>query len=53
MRHEDRKVAVAAYRERKVVAGIYLVRCLATGERWVGQAPDLSTIQNQIGRAHV
>lgn len=48
MRHEDRKVAVAAYKERKVVAGIYLLRCLATGERWAGQAPDLSTIQNRI-----
>lgn len=48
MRHEDRKVAVAAYKERKVVAGIYLLRCLATGERWAGQAPDLSTIQNRV-----
>ncbi|CAN7581547.1 GIY-YIG nuclease family protein [Bosea sp. LjRoot237] len=48
MRHEDRRAAVAAYKERKVVAGIYLVRCLATGERWAGQAPDLSTIQNRV-----
>lgn len=48
MRHEDRKLAVAAYKERKVVAGIYLLRCLATGESWVGQAPDLSTIQNRV-----
>ena len=48
MRHEDRKAAVAAYRERKVLAGIYLVRCLVTGERWAGQAPDLSTIRNRV-----
>lgn len=48
MRHEDRRAAVAAYKERKVVAGIYLVRCLASGESWVGQAPDLSTIQNRV-----
>ncbi len=48
MLNEDRKAAVAAYKERKVVAGIYLVRCLATGARWAGQAPDLSTIQNRI-----
>ena len=48
MRHEDRKVAVAAYKERKVVAGIYLLRCLVTGERWAGQAPDLATIQNRL-----
>ncbi len=48
MRQEDRRAAVAAYKERKVVAGIYLVSCLATGERWAGQAPDLSTIQNRV-----
>ena len=45
---QDRKAAVAAYKERKVVAGIYLVRCGATGECWAGQAPDLSTIQNRV-----
>lgn len=48
MRHEDRKAAVAAYKERKAAAGIYLVRCLASGERWAGQAPDLSTIWNRV-----
>lgn len=48
MRHEDRRAVVAAYKERKVVAGIYLVRCLASGECWAGQAPDLSTIQNRV-----
>jgi hypothetical protein len=45
---EDRKAAVAAYKERKVVAGIYLVRCGATGACWAGQAPDLSTIRNRV-----
>ncbi|MBN9467468.1 MAG: GIY-YIG nuclease family protein [Bosea sp.] len=45
---EDRKAAVAAYKERKVVAGIYLVRCGATGACWAGQAPDLSTIKNRV-----
>lgn len=48
MLNEDRKAAVAAYKERKVVAGIYLLRCGATGECWAGQAPDLSTIQNRV-----
>lgn len=48
MRHEDRKAAVAAYKERKAAAGIYLVRCLASGESWAGQAPDLSTIWNRV-----
>jgi hypothetical protein len=48
MKGMDRKAAVAAYKERKTVAGIYAVRCLATGEQWVGQAPDLGTIRNRL-----
>ena len=45
---EDRKAAVGAYKERKVAAGIYAVRCAPSAEVWVGRAPDLSTIQNRI-----
>jgi hypothetical protein len=45
---DRRKAAIAAYKERKSVAGIYLVRCQATGEVWVGQSPTLDTIQNRI-----
>lgn len=48
MTAEDRKAARSAYKERKVAAGIYAVRCLATGEAWVGAAPDLSTIRNRL-----
>lgn len=48
MRAEDRKAAVAAYKERKVEAGIYAVRCVPSEEVWVGSAPDLSTIQNRL-----
>lgn len=44
----DRKAAVAAYKERKIVAGIYAVRCGPTGQVWVGSAPDLSTIENRL-----
>ena len=44
----DRKAAAIAYRERKVVSGIFAVRCLSAGRRWVGQAPDLSTIWNRM-----
>jgi hypothetical protein len=44
----DRKAAIAAYKERKTVAGIYVVRCKASGEAWVGQAPNLEKIQNRI-----
>lgn len=48
MRNDERKAAVAAYKERKVVAGIYAVRCTATGQCWAGAAPDLSTVQNRL-----
>lgn len=48
MKGEARKAAVAAYKERTVAAGIYAVRCSATGETWVGKAPDLSTIENRL-----
>jgi len=48
MKGEDRKAAVAAYKERKVEAGIYAIRCLPSGQVWVGSAPDLATIRNRI-----
>ena len=44
----DRKAAIAAYKERKTIAGIFVVRCTASGEAWVGQAANLETIQNRI-----
>lgn len=44
----DRKAAIAAYKERKTIAGIYVVRCTASGEAWVGQASNLETIQNRL-----
>ena len=43
----DRKAAIAAYKERKTIAGIYVIRCTASGGAWVGQAPNLETIQNR------
>lgn len=48
MRTEDRKMAVNAYKKREVEGGIYAVRCVASGEVWVGGAPDLSKIQNRL-----
>jgi hypothetical protein len=44
----DRKAAIAAYKERKSAAGIFLIRCAATGEAWVGQSLDMDKIQNRI-----
>lgn len=48
MRVEDRKAAIAAYKERKVVAGIYAVRCTASGRVWVGRATNLDTVQTRL-----
>lgn len=43
-----RKAAVAEYKKRKAVAGIYAVRCAASAETWVGRALDLETIQTRL-----
>ncbi|OWJ66182.1 GIY-YIG nuclease family protein [Inquilinus limosus] len=48
MKGDDRKTAIAAYKELKVSAGIYAVRCAATGEAWVGRSPNLATAQNRV-----
>lgn len=40
----DRKAAVTAFKERKPSPGIYAIRCSASGETWVGSAPDLASI---------
>ena len=44
----DRKAAIAAYKERKVAAGIYAVRCAATGEVWVEQSRHVETQRNGL-----
>ena len=44
----DRKAAIAAYKERTIFAGIFVVHCTATSETWVGQSPNLEKIQNRI-----
>ncbi|CAO3415903.1 GIY-YIG nuclease family protein [Azospirillum endophyticum] len=45
---EDRKAALAAYKERKSVVGVFVVRCASAGAVWVGGAPDLDKIQNRL-----
>ena len=47
MNREDRRAAIAAYKQRKIPAGIYAIRCAATGQCWVGSARDLGTIHNR------
>lgn len=48
MQREDRKAAISAYKKREAAAGIYAVRCKASGEVWVGKTPNLDTIRNRI-----
>jgi hypothetical protein len=36
------------FKQRSVAAGIYAVRCAASGECRVGRAPDVSTIRNRL-----
>ena len=43
-----RKALLREYKERKVEAGIYAVRCLITDQAWIGSTADLSTRQNGI-----
>ncbi|MBK6800091.1 GIY-YIG nuclease family protein [Novosphingobium sp.] len=47
MNHDERKAAVAAYRQRKVESGVYVIRCTASAQVWVGGVPDLATIRNR------
>jgi murein tripeptide amidase MpaA len=44
----DKKAIVAAYKERKTAQGIYAVRCVPTGQRWVGRTADLAAAENRI-----
>jgi len=48
MTNEQRRAALAAYKERKTAAGIYAVRCAAAGLQWAGAANDLGTIRNRL-----
>jgi hypothetical protein len=43
----DRKAAVAAFKERKPQPGVYAVRCVDSGGLWLGQANDMTTVQNR------
>jgi hypothetical protein len=43
-----RKALLRDYRDRKVEAGIYAVRCVETGQSWVGATPDLATRRNGL-----
>lgn len=48
MKTDDKRAARAAYKERKQVAGIFAIRCVPSGEVWVGQTLTLLTVQNRL-----
>lgn len=48
MSKPDRKALVAAYKEKKTVAGVFAVICNATGQVWVGQSRHIDTQQNGL-----
>ncbi len=47
MNRENRRAAVAAYKERKPAAGVYAVRCTATGQCWIGSTRDFGAVKNR------
>jgi hypothetical protein len=47
MNHIDRKAAIAAYKKRESVAGVYVFRA-ESGRAWVGYANDVDTIGNRL-----
>ena len=48
MDKQSRRDAIRDYKERKVSQGIFAVRCAASGEAWVGTAPNVGQMQNRI-----
>jgi hypothetical protein len=44
----SRRDAIRDYKERKVSWGIYAVRCVATGESWVGKSRNLEQQRNGV-----
>ena len=46
MDNARKKELARSYREQKIRPGIFAVRCTASGEAWVAQAPDLDKRQN-------
>lgn len=58
MQKADRRAAAAAFKERKAVSGVFVVRCAASGEAWVGASRQLEAQQNSLWfslrhRAHI
>jgi hypothetical protein len=48
MDKQERKTAVAQYKERKSVYGVYAVICRSTGEAWVGISRNLEAQKTSL-----
>ncbi len=48
MDRQDRKAAVAAYKERKPAFGVFAVICNATGQAWIGTSRHVDTQKNGL-----
>lgn len=48
MSREQRREAVRAWKERKSEIGVYVVRCAASGQAWVGATPNPDAAQNKL-----
>ena len=48
MTPDQRKAAIAAYKERKTEGGIYAVVCRPLNQCWIGRTADLDKIQNRL-----
>jgi hypothetical protein len=43
----SRKDLIHTYKNRVQKRGVFCVRCVATGQQWVGAVPDLDAARNQ------
>lgn len=48
MDRQDRKAAVAAYKERRPAWGLFVVQCTATGQAWLGCSRHVDTQKNGL-----
>lgn len=48
MSASSRKELLRAYRERPRDRGVFVVRCTATGQAWVGSTPNLASQKNSL-----
>ncbi|MEO8482216.1 MAG: GIY-YIG nuclease family protein [Acidobacteriota bacterium] len=44
----DRKAAIRAYKERSTARGVFALRCLASGQAWVGASTNLRAAENAL-----